>query len=117
MGTETKKVLVIDDEKNMCHMLQTILEKSGFSVDTALDGEKGLQKIKSNDYNFILCDLKMPKTDGIEVLKSIQNQLDNTSVIMMSAYGTIDTAIEAIKLGSFDIISKPLKHDEILIVL
>ena len=117
MKIATKTILVIDDEKNMCHMLQNILQKADYVVDTACDGEAGLKKIGSHDYDFILCDLKMPKTDGIDVLKKLQNKLKNTSIIMMSAYGTIDTAIEAIKLGAFDFIAKPFKPDEILIVL
>jgi two-component system, NtrC family, response regulator AtoC len=117
MAITKKRVLVIDDEKNMCHMLQNILQKANFTVDTAFDGEKGLKKISENEYDFILCDLKMPKIDGIEVLKKINDQLDNTSIIMMSAYGTIDKAIKAIKLGAFDFIAKPFQPDEILISL
>ena len=117
MAMTKKRILVIDDEKNMCHMLQNILQKADYTVDTALDGAKGLKKISENEYDSILCDLKMPKTDGIEVLKRISHKLENTSIIMMSAYGTIDKAIEAIKLGAFDFISKPFKPDEILISL
>ncbi|MCD4742477.1 MAG: response regulator, partial [Desulfobacteraceae bacterium] len=117
MKTEAKKILVIDDEKNMCHMLQNILQNAGYIVDTSFDSKEGLKKINDFKYDFILCDLKMPGIDGIDILKKIQNKIKETSVIMMSAYGTIDTAIEAIKLGAFDFISKPFKPDEILIVL
>ena len=117
MKIEQKTILVIDDEKNMCHMLQKILQNVGYSVDTSSDSIEGLKKINTFDYDFILCDLKMPGLDGIGILKKIQDKIEKTSVIMMSAYGTIDTAIEAIKLGAFDFISKPFKSDEILIVL
>ncbi len=117
MSTKAKTILVIDDEKNMCHMLQKILQNSGYNVDTSFDSAEGLIKINDFKYDFILCDLKMPGIDGIGVLKKIQNKIKETAVIMMSAYGTIDTAIEAIKLGAFDFISKPFKPDEVLIVL
>ena len=117
MKTEAKTILVIDDEKNMCHMLQKILQNSGYSVDTSSDSTEGLQKIIDFKYDFILCDLKMQGIDGIGILRKIQNKIKETAVIMMSAYGTIDTAIEAIKLGAFDFISKPFKSEEVLIVL
>ena len=117
MKTKAKTILVIDDEKNMCHMLQKILQNSGYSVDTSSDSTEGLQKIIDFKYDFILCDLKMPGIDGIGILRKIQNKIKETAVIMMSAYGTIDTAIEAIKLGAFDFISKPFKSEEVLIVL
>ncbi len=117
MKSKQKKILVIDDEKNMCHMLQNILQNAGYSVDTTSDSSEGLKKISDFNYDFVLCDLKMPGIDGIGVLKKIQSKIKETSFIMMSAYGTIDTAIEAIKLGAFDFISKPFKSNEILIVL
>ncbi|MCP3900401.1 MAG: sigma-54-dependent Fis family transcriptional regulator, partial [Desulfobacteraceae bacterium] len=117
MKEQKKKILVIDDEKNMCHMLQNILQNAGYSVDTSSDSTEGLNKINDFNYDFVLCDLKMPGVDGIGVLENIQSKIKETSFIMMSAYGTIDTAIEAIKLGAFDFISKPFKSNEILIVL
>lgn len=111
------KILVIDDEKNMCHMLQSFLQKADYIVDTAFDGLEGLKKINTDHYDFILCDLKMPHLNGIDLLKRIQHKVEDTSIIMMSAYGTIDKAIEAIKLGAFDFVSKPFKPNEILMVL
>ncbi len=117
MSVKPKTILVIDDEKNMCHMLQNILTNSGYIVDTSFDSSEGLNKINNFKYDFVLCDLKMPGMGGIEILKKIEDKLCETIVIMMSAYGTIDTAIKAIKLGAFDFISKPFKPDEILLVL
>jgi two-component system response regulator AtoC len=112
-----RTILVIDDEKNMCHMLKKILENAGYNVDTSFKSSEGLQKILQFKYDFILCDMKMPDIDGIGILKQIQNIIKDTVIIMMSAYGTINLAIEAVKLGAFDFISKPFKPDEILIVL
>ena len=127
MKTETEKniserILIIDDEENMQHMLSELLKKSGFLVDTAFNGKEGLQKVisagKNNDeYAFILCDLKMPVMDGMEFLSSTQKILNKTTVIMMTAYGSIDTAVAAMKQGAYDFISKPFKMDEILLTL
>lgn len=112
-----KRLLVIDDEENMRHMLASLLGKAGYLVDTAPDGYEGLQMIESNQYDFILCDIKMPRIDGMEFLKSARDKIADTTVIMMSAYGTIDTAVEAMKLGAYDYISKPFKTDEVYLTL
>ncbi|MFH2064940.1 MAG: sigma-54 dependent transcriptional regulator [Pseudomonadota bacterium] len=112
-----RRLLVIDDEENMRHMLSTLLKKSGYSVDTAEDGSVGLEKMNQNQYDFILCDLKMPKCDGMEFLETSRKQNHETTIIMMSAFGTIDSALEAMKLGAYDFISKPFKADEVLLTL
>ena len=116
-GNSEKRLLVIDDEENMRHMLSTVLAKAGYSVDCAMDGSQGLQMIDQTRYEFILCDIKMPKMDGMAFLKAARAQLDASTIIMMSAYGTIDTAIEAMKLGAYDYISKPFKTDEVYLTL
>jgi two-component system response regulator AtoC len=112
-----KRLLVIDDEENMRHMLASLLGKAGYLVDTASDGYEGLQIIDRNQYDFILCDIKMPRIDGMEFLKSARDKIADTTVIMMSAYGTIDTAVKAMKLGAYDYISKPFKTDEVYLAL
>jgi two-component system, NtrC family, response regulator AtoC len=112
-----KRILIVDDEENFRHMLSVILKKEQFEVDTASDGEEGLQKMMINPYDQILCDIRMPRMDGLDFLKEVQKANPETSVIMMSAYGTIDTAIEAMKLGAYDYISKPFKPDEIVLTL
>ena len=116
-GNTKKRLLVIDDEENMRHMLSTVLEKAGYRVDCATDGSQGLEMIDNTLYEFILCDIKMPKMDGMAFLKAARARLDTSTVIMMSAYGTIDTAIEAMKLGAYDYISKPFKTDEVYLTL
>jgi len=112
-----KRLLVIDDEENMRHMLASLLGKAGYLVDTASDGYEGLQIIDRNQYDFILCDIKMPRIDGMEFLKSARDKIADITVIMMSAYGTIDTAVKAMKLGAYDYISKPFKTDEVYLAL
>ena len=117
-----KRLLIIDDEENMRHMLSTMLIKSGYSVEVASDGIEGLKKVEnklknSGGYDFVLCDIKMPKMNGIEFLNSVRKKMGAITVIMMSAYGTIDTAINAMKHGAYDYISKPFKIDEVLLAL
>ena len=104
-----KQSLIIDDEVNMRHMLSTVLKKADYLVDTASDGSEGLKMIERSHYDFILCDIKMPKMNGMEFLKSARDVIGASTVIMMSAYGSIDTALEAMKLGAYDYISKPFK--------
>jgi DNA-binding NtrC family response regulator len=110
------RILVIDDEKSIRNTLREILQYEKYEVDDAEDGPEGLNLLESNKYNAILCDIKMPKMDGIEVLEKIMLMTD-TPVIMISGHGTIDTAVEAIKKGAFDYISKPLDLNRLLITI
>ena len=114
---DEKKLLIIDDEENMRHMLAVLLSKLGYRVDTAADGSVGLQMVKGAVYDFVLCDLKMPRMGGMDFLRAARNDLGSTTVIVMSAYGSIDTALEAMKLGAYDYISKPFKTDEVYLAL
>jgi len=112
-----KTILVIDDEANMRHLLSTLLVKHGYTVDVAGEGMDGLSRIEAKSYDFILCDLKMPVMDGMTFLGKMQERRHTATVIMMSAYGTVDQAIETVKQGAYDYISKPFKVEEILLVL
>jgi two-component system response regulator AtoC len=112
-----RTILIIEDEANMRHMLSVLLSKAGYEVETASDGQEGLESIEGEVFDFILCDIKMPRMDGMAFLKAAADKLKDASVIMMSAYGTVDTAIEAMKLGAYDYISKPFKTDEVLLTL
>ncbi|MCK5783190.1 MAG: sigma-54-dependent Fis family transcriptional regulator [Desulfobacterales bacterium] len=115
--TSKKHLLVIDDEENMRHMLTTLLKKNGYHVDTASDGRAALEILNRNQYDVILCDIKMPNCDGMDFLKTARDRIGETTVVMMSAYGTIDVAVEAMKLGAYDFISKPFKSDEVLLTI
>ncbi|MDP4978237.1 MAG: sigma-54 dependent transcriptional regulator [Desulfobacterales bacterium] len=108
---------MIDDESNMRHMLAAMLKNSGYSVDTASEGLEGMKMLERSSYDFILCDIKMPKMDGMTFLKTAGDLVKHSTVIMMSAYGTVETAIEAMKLGAYDYISKPFKSDEVTLTL
>jgi two-component system, NtrC family, response regulator AtoC len=110
-------ILVVDDEENLRHMLQVLLSKQGYMVDLATNGEEALKMALRTEYDFILSDIRMPVMDGAEFLKKAFDEGINSTIIMMSAYGTMDTAIECMKQGAYDYISKPFKNDEILLVL
>ncbi len=110
------KILVIDDEKSICNSLRDILEYEKYIVDDAPNGLEGIELIQKNKYDVILCDIKMPEMDGIEVLEKAM-QITDTPMIMISGHGTIDTAVEAIKKGAFDYISKPLDLNRLLITV
>jgi two-component system, NtrC family, response regulator AtoC len=112
-----KKLLVIDDEENMRHVLQSMLTKEGYDVKLAADGLEGLQQLSEQPFDFILCDIKMPRMDGLEFLKTLQGRHNPSTIITMSAYGTIDLAIETMQLGAYDYISKPFKQAEIILTL
>jgi len=111
------RVLVIDDEKNMRHMLQIMLSKAGYVAETASDGADGLEKMSNTEFDFILCDLRMPKMDGMTFLKTAHEKYKEKTFIMMSAFGNMDDALEAMKIGAYDYISKPFKKDEVLLTL
>lgn len=111
------KLLIIDDEKSIRKTLREILEYEKYQVDEAADGSEGLAMIQKNKYDIILCDIKMPKMDGIEVLDKIMQLSSDTPVIMVSGHGNIETAVEAVKKGAFDFISKPLDLNRLLVTL
>lgn len=119
METEAKQksILIVDDEENMRHMLQNMLTRYGYAVSTANDGADGLAQLADRSFDFILCDVKMPKMNGMEFLKAAGDRLFSTTVIMMSAFGSIDMAIDAMKLGAYDFVSKPFKNEEIRLTI
>ncbi len=110
-------ILVIDDEENMRHMLSVMLTRQGYRVDLAADGEEGLKCLMDTVYDYILCDIRMPEMDGTAFLVRALEEHVAAPIIMMSAYGSVDTAIECMKRGAYDFISKPFKKDEIVMVL
>jgi two-component system, NtrC family, nitrogen regulation response regulator NtrX len=111
------KVLIIDDEKAIRSSLREILEYEKYQVDEAVDGEDGLKQLKSNPYDLVLCDIKMPKMDGIEVLQKAVESGVGAQFIMVSAHGNIETAVEATKMGAYDFIQKPPDLNRLLVTL
>lgn len=110
-------ILIVDDEENLRHMLSVMLRKQGFVADSAAGGDEGLRKAGSHAYDYILCDIRMPGMDGREFLRQALSQGVRAPIIMMTAYGTVDTAVACMQDGAYDFISKPFKRDEIVIVL
>jgi len=110
-------ILIIDDEKSIRKTLGEILSYEGYKIDEAGDGEEGLKRFSEKAYDVVLCDIKMPKLDGIEFLERSREINADVPVIMISGHGNIDTAVEAVKKGAFDYISKPPDLNRLLITL
>ena len=114
---ERKKILVVDDEESMRHMLTLILKREGYEAQAVEKGSEALQLVDSESFDFILSDVVMPEMDGLTLLQALKQKKVEASVIMMSAYGNLDTAVEAMKRGAYDYVNKPFKPDEILLTL
>jgi len=111
------KILVIDDERSIRNTLKDILGFEGYQVELAENGKEGIDLVQATDFDIILCDIKMPEMDGLEVLEQIRKVKPESTVVMISGHGTIETAVEAIKKGAFDFIEKPLDLNRLLITL
>lgn len=111
------KILIVDDEMPIRRTLRDILEFEGYDVDEAMDGLECVSKVQKEKYDVVITDIKMPKMDGIEALERLQILSPETPVIMVSGHGTIDTAVEAVKKGAFDFISKPPDLNRMLITV
>jgi two-component system nitrogen regulation response regulator NtrX len=110
-------ILIIDDEKAIRKTLIEILSFEGYKIDEASDGEEGLKKFKDKSYDVVLCDIKMPKLDGIEFLQKAGESNGDIPIIMISGHGNIETAVEAVKKGAYDYISKPPDLNRLLITI
>lgn len=110
-------ILIIDDEKAIRKTLGEILSYEGYKMDEAGDGEEGLKKFREKNYDVVLCDIKMPKIDGIEFLEKARDINADIPIIMISGHGTIETAVEAVKKGAYDYISKPPDLNRLLITI
>jgi len=108
------KILIIDDDATFCMMLQGFLAKNGFGTDTAFSFAEGLKFIRSSEYQIVLCDIRLPDRNGLEMLKEIPSLRSKCQVIVMTGYGDIPTAVKAIKMGAFEYVTKPVGPDEIL---
>lgn len=117
MGQEKSRILVVDDEPGMREFLEIMLEKEGYNVETTADGRRAVEKIESKPFDLAIVDIQMPVMNGIEVLKRINEKKTDTTAIMITAFASHETAIEAMKLGAYDYITKPFKIDEIKLVI
>ena len=107
-------ILVVDDQEANRITLQRILEREDWKVSQASDGQAGLDQVRTNAPDVVVTDLKMPGLNGLELLKAIRTVRPEVEVILMTAYGTVETAVDAMKVGAYDYVTKPLKRNEIV---
>ena len=112
-----RRVLVVDDEENLRLMLRTLLRKGGYEVEVAASGQEALARLEQGGIDFVLTDLRMPRMGGLELLREAQGRGVGATFVVMSAYGSLDLAVDAMKAGAYDYISKPFKPDEIILTL
>lgn len=111
---EAPKILIVDDEKVICDLFVRVLSDKGYAVDVVSDGASALEKIKESFYNLVITDFKMPKVSGIDVLRQIKRLNPYIEVIIMTGYATIESAVEAVKIGAFDFVCKPFDMEELI---
>ena len=112
-----KRVLIIDDDMDMCTLLSRFLSRNGYDTDVAYSGQKGIAKFEEESFDVVLCDYRLGNMDGKEVLMSVKKIKPDAIVLIITGYSDIKTAIEVIKQGAYDYITKPLIPDEVLSVL
>jgi two-component system, NtrC family, response regulator AtoC len=112
-----RRILVVDDEENLRLVLRTLLRRAGYEVETASTGEEALEKVEAFGPDVVITDVRMPKMTGLDLLSALRAKQSLATVIVMSAYGSVDLALEAMKAGAYDYVAKPFKPDEILLVL
>ncbi|HEY8077750.1 MAG TPA: sigma-54 dependent transcriptional regulator [Labilithrix sp.] len=113
MLPEKKQVLIVDDEPNLRKILAAQLSRDGYDVLLAEDGEQGLSLLREHHIDLVVTDLKMPKVDGMTLLREALRESPTLPIVMITAHGTVDTAVEALKLGAFDYLTKPFDKDEV----
>jgi DNA-binding NtrC family response regulator len=111
------KILVVDDEMIVCESCQRILEEEGYEVEIALSGKEAFEKMKAHPFDIVITDLKMPGIGGMEILRTFRKEYPDSIIIMITGFSTVETAVEAMKLGAFDYIPKPFTPDEVSIVV
>lgn len=114
MANEKKRILIIDDEEPICFALGTILREKGHEVDSCETGGAGLEKLMAKSYDLILLDYNLPDMDGLRVAERARELDKNVSIVFISAYGTTDVIVRAVRLGAFDFIRKPIHSEELL---
>lgn len=117
MMKELNKTLVIDDDQSLCKVISYQLEQSGFDVMTATSGNEGLQKFRNNDIDIVVTDIQMPDISGIDVLEEIRHKNRDAIIILITAYGSVDNAIHACRLGADDYLTKPFGNEQLLFVI
>ena len=114
-ATSKGRILIVDDEEEIRESLETLLELEGYPVETAPDGESGLEKADSGSFDLVLLDLMLPDRSGLEVVEEIRRRDNDTPVVMLTAYGSIENAVAAIKYGADDFFTKPWNNEKLLL--
>lgn len=110
---QTASILVVDDEENAREGLSKILSKEGYKVETAANGKEAIDNLKRQRYDLVITDMRMPLMDGFEVLREIKKMDENIGVIMITAYGEVESYLEAMNMGAFEYINKPVRVNEL----
>ena len=113
----SKRILIVEDDKAVRHTMVDLLSEAGFEVEGAQDGEEALEMVQENSFNIVITDLKMPRGDGLQVLEQVKKIDNQIIVIICTGYGTVDTAVKAMKLGAYEYITKPIKLEEMKLVV
>ncbi|MFA4992250.1 MAG: sigma-54 dependent transcriptional regulator [Candidatus Omnitrophota bacterium] len=117
MSATGYRILIVDDEPLVRRSLYEILRADGYMASMASDAEEALDKMKKSDYDIVISDMKMPRMDGIDLLKKIKSDYPRTEVVLITGFGNIETAVEAMKIGAFDYITKPIMDNEIKLII
>ena len=117
MNNHSARILIVDDEQSLREMLAVLLRREGYQIYQAANGEEALHEIAEHNLDLIISDIKMPRLSGIDLLRRLREQEDDTTIIMITAFSSTEEAVEAMKLGAYDYITKPFKNDEIRLVV
>ncbi|RMF43635.1 MAG: sigma-54-dependent Fis family transcriptional regulator, partial [Deltaproteobacteria bacterium] len=111
------RILIVDDEESLREFLGIMLTREGYEVETAADGGQGVEKLRQSGFDLVITDIQMPRVDGFGVLNHVLEHSPDTVVIMITAFSSTEQAVEAMKLGAYDYITKPFKNDEIRLIV
>lgn len=117
MFQDSARILVVDDEKRMCESLQTLLSKAGYEVTTVEKGEEALQRITKDSFDLVITDIKMPRVDGLDILKAARNKDEDACVILMTGYASLESAVSAINQGAYDYLMKPIEFSDLKLTI
>ena len=112
-----EKILVVDDEQSLREVLSIMLKRAGYAVTSVSDGEEAVEQLQKEIFDLVITDLRLPGADGLAVLKAAKEARAQTEVVVITAHGSVETAVGAMKLGAFDYITKPFKMDELLLIV